>query len=362
MLYSSRYRIIVLTPCSHVKIFDGEFDGYLWPCVAFWCFDRLLRYGRLVYTNVMPRLSKHVTTLASYSPASNMIRIDLTELLPNQKLAPGIFYYIYLPVSLRGWESHPISLCSYKLGVASTPDTPSSPASPGSPIETIPDFKVFNNTARSISSGEHAETKHSFLIRPYDGFTGRLKNKLNRGDGIEAEAETSMPLTVLLEGPYGTAIDLSRHSDVLVLCGGSGIVAAISQAHFLLPTGQTRVHIVWAAPQRAFAEDVYRHEMAALAGHPDLDFVVHLTGQAGNTLKVASDTAEIEQSARLYRVRAGRPDILAVIRERRAGCRKDLAVVSCGPATMADACRAAIVTVLGEEGPHVEFVDESFTW
>jgi hypothetical protein len=61
-------------------------------------------------------------------------------------------------------------------------------------------------------------------------------------------------------------------------------------------------------------------------------------------------------------VKCGRPDIEATIREARRKCARNLAVVTCGPPRMADACRAAVVEVLGESGPGVEFYNEAFGW
>ena len=166
---------------------------------------------------------------------------------------------------------------------------------------------------------------------------------------------SSSELTVFLEGPYGCALDLRSFSDVLIIAGGSGITAAISHANFLLPTGNTSVRVVWAVQHSSLVDNICENELKKAINDPRFDLVVYETRKASADVEKMASTASRP-------VRYGRPDVEATIREAREKCKKNLAVVTCGPPRMADACRAAIVAVLGESGPDVEFYNEALGW
>ena len=166
----------------------------------------------------------------------------------------------------------------------------------------------------------------------------------------------STNLAVFLEGPYGCALDLRSFSDVLIIAGGSGITAAISHSNFLLPTGNTSVHVVWAVQHSALVDNICEHELKEALNDPKFDLVVY------ETRKVSADVEKMASPTTTRAVRYGRPDIGATIREASRNCARNLAVVTCGPPRMADACRAAIVEVLGESGSDVEFYNEALGW
>lgn len=116
-----------------------------------------------------------------------MIRLDITDFLPQKPVVPGQFYYLYVPNGLRGFESHPFTLCSWQR-----PD----------PLlairELSPDSKDVELSIRPVSeNGSSAgEVAHSLLIRPYRGATGRLEKKLFLSDESVASARE----TIFLEG------------------------------------------------------------------------------------------------------------------------------------------------------------------
>jgi NAD(P)H-flavin reductase len=171
---------------------------------------------------------------------------------------------------------------------------------------------------------------------------------------------TTTHQTVFLEGPYGTKTDLSTYSDVLVICGGSGITAAISHAHFLVAANtHTKVHVVWAVPQRQLPDDICAHELASVIKTDRCNMVVYLTAEAAEEVRVR-DVGTLPRS--LYEVRIGRPNIGAVMREYRRMATKNLAIVTCGTRQMSDVCRAAVVQVLGEEGVDTGYYNETLVW
>lgn len=185
--------------------------------------------------------------------------------------------------------------------------------------------------------------------------TGRLQKKLLSSD----TSVTSMQQTIFLEGPYGEKLDLSGYSDVLVVCGGSGITAAISHTHFLMAENScTRIHISWAVPQRQLPDDICANELASAIHSDRVKMVVYLTSVAEEE---AHDPAKIPAHPP-YEIRFGRPDIEAVLREHRQMATKSLAVVTCGTPQMSDVCRKAVVSVLGEEGVELGYYNETMVW
>ncbi|USW52687.1 Putative ferric reductase transmembrane component-like domain-containing protein [Septoria linicola] len=179
MVHIAMSFVFLITLWYHVRIFNGEFNYYLYPCIAIWAFDRLLRVTRTVSISIMPRLVKGVKASATYNRATGMIRLDVTDFFPDQKLAPGLYYYVCFPNSLRGYESHPFTMCSWRRAETSLPC---------SPTTSIED-KELDFEDRLLLSPKHSdlesddvnagEIAHTFLIRPYKGMTRRLQQKLS---------------------------------------------------------------------------------------------------------------------------------------------------------------------------------------
>ena len=340
---------------SHVKIFGpvgrNEWNAFIWPCIAIWSLDRLLRAARIVYVSLMPRVLKGTKALATYDERSEMIRLDVSDFKMADRPRPGIFYYIYAPGALQGYESHPFTLCTWQRKGASPVSTPSSPSLEGDKGADFVDKTAAHGVHRSEESERRDGMCHSFLVRPYDGFTRRLKTQVTK----ELEALSSCQMNIFLEGPYGNTLDLGRFSNVLVIAGGSGIVAAVSHSHRLLEKGSTAVHVVWALPQRHLVDDVCEHELGAVIRNPQFTMDVYLTG-----------AAPLEPDALIphapYKVHYGRPDLYGVVADARRNCAEDLAVVESGTPAMSDACRKAFVQLLDTEGPQVEFFSETMTW
>lgn len=331
---------------SHVIIFNGEFDPFIWPCVAIWCLDRVIRVARIAFISILPRFLKGVRATAAFDRDSEMIRLDVTGFISSSKIRPGIFYYLYIPTDLRGYESHPFTLCSWRSPGNSSPN-----GSERLSLDQVKEDTPILRATSSLSANEYRDIRHSFLIRPYDGFTGRLRKQL----ASSLESKSSCQITVLLEGPYGKSLDLSHYSDILILAGGGGIAAAVSHLHHVLRFEDVSVHIVWAVPQKHLVDDVSAHELAAVLEHPRVSMEVYLTGAAVVGLDAMTSHTP-------YTIHLGRPDVLEAMERARFKCTRNLAMVSCGPPPMSDACRRAVVELLKQDGPEPGYFDETMTW
>ncbi|PPJ50983.1 hypothetical protein CBER1_06818 [Cercospora berteroae] len=344
--------LFFVTTWYHVIIFDGEFNYFLYPCIAIWGLDRMLRLKSLVLVSVMPRIFKGIKATVTCNPDTDMIRLDVTDFLGNMQIAPGVYYYLYIPDGLRGYESHPFTLCSWRR-----PAAPNS--EPLSPTDVVKEKAIDLSIRPALKGyGTGGEIAHTLLMRPYKGMTGRLQRKLLSRASLGPAQQT-----VFLEGPYGSKLDLSTYSEVLVVCGGSGITTAISHSHFLVEKNcQTRMHIYWAVPQRELADDICANELASVLNAGRLNMTVHLTSDAEDEEGIADPHRGRSKHRQPYEVILGRPDVEAVMRRHRNLATKSLAILTCGPPQFSDACRAAVVKILGEEGVEVGWYNESMTW
>lgn len=373
MIHIGMSLVFFVTLWCHVRIFGGEFNYYLYPCIAIWGLDRILRVGRVVFVSVMPRLTKGVRATVTYHRTTEMVRMDLTDFFPNKKVVPGLYYYLYTK-GLRGYESHPFTLCSwhhiagslsrsrieaevapdYRGSISAIPSTMNN--GEGSPISSLAEKQFKTNVRPASEDLSPAEVAHTFLIRPYKGMTGRLQKKLLGHD----ESVASTQETVFLEGPYGEKLDLSGYSDVLVVCGGSGITAAISHSNFLMTENSTTtLHIVWAVPQRHLPNDICANELAACIHTDRVRMEVYLTSAAEE--EAQHDPTKLPPQPP-YAIKYGRPDVQMVMRKYRPLARKSMAVVTCGTPQFADDCRQAVVRILDEDGVDVGYYNETMVW
>ena len=82
--------------------------------------------------------------------------------------------------------------------------------------------------------------------------------------------------------------------------------------------------------------------------------LIHLRYVTGSTEELKGDSSKA--------MTRRRPDVPASIREATRGWRGSLAVVVCGPASMADDARAAFVSELKAGQANMELFMEAFNW
>lgn len=351
---------------SHIKIFDGKYEPYLWPCVAIWAFDYFVRLVRLIALNYKVAFGRHSKAVIKYNADRDIIRIYLTPSVPHQP-REGTHYFLYFPTMLKTMGNHPFSVSGWT-------DPKSSSASSSVTNHAIDLEKVQHNPAvRATEAEVDSQTNTSenstatgtelqFVIRPYKGLTAALRDKvIQTGRG-------SLELTVLVEGPYGHPHPVLTYDTVLFIVGGSGIAAALPYIHeFLHPRHNNRtrhIHLVWAVRQYSFARDILDTELAAGAtasahNRVKLDFFV--TGPAPKALK--HDALDLERfedgdTAISYQ----RPVAADVIRDEVAQAVGSLAVLVCGPAQLADDARRGCVQAVKNGYDQLEYFEEQFGW
>ena len=329
---------------SHVSIFDGEYDALFWIPAFIWVFDRAMRLLRVIIYNP-GRWS--ATALASYSQSANIIRLSIPIDKALYKPRSGNYFYLTVLDDKRFWESHPFT-------VASVSGELPQKAEFSDENEGVPLLAPATNPSEAGDAGLDVESKKqhmTFLIRPYNGFSGRLR------DTLVDEQLTAAPLRVLVDGPYGHTQRLHQYQRVLFIAGGSGVVVALSYLNTLCQETKTlsTVELHWAVREPGFARDVLATEAKEAITTGRLSVHLYVSSQL-NSLNIGEVPSQVEQHI-------GRPNIHSIVLSAASGAQGgNLAVVACGPARMADDSRLAVVDALREGNHHIDYFEESFTW
>jgi predicted ferric reductase len=287
------------------------------------------------------------TALASYSHSANIIRLSIPVDKALYKPRSGNYFYLTVLDDKRFWESHPFTIASLSGDVPHKAEFTDE-------NEGVPLLASTTNSSEAVDGGVGAELKKqhmAFLIRPYDSFSGRLRDML----ADEQLAPTSV--RVLVDGPYGHTQRLHQYQRVLFIAGGSGVVVALSYLNTLCLEAKTlpTVELHWAVREPGFARHVLAKDAreALTAGRLSVHLYVSSQMDAFDMGEVSS---QVEQHI-------GRPNIHSIVMSAAVGAQGgNLAVVACGPARMADDARLAVVDALREGNHHIDYFEESFTW
>ena len=332
----------------HVEIFtNGEWNIFIWPCLFIWIFDRMLRGLRVLAFDWRFWNTKAVV---SYDPTSNLVRMEVP--MPRNQIPPkpGTYYYIYvLNDVFYAHQNHPFTL-------AYVTDPTESEQIPLSPVSSRPSTHRTNSVSSSESDAllkpkrsASSETSMVYLIRPYDGFTSRLrKHCLTR----------PKTLRVNIEGPYGHSVPLREYSNILFVVGGTGIAVPLSHIAHILSSDSTvqSVKIVWAVREHAFLTTMLS-EFKALLSDERCTLEVHVTQDIEHKDDIPDHTQ------RGVAIVFGRPNVRLSVEEAAQDAeQQSLAIIACGPARMADEARKSSVEMLRKGFRGIEYFEESFKW
>ncbi|KAE9578467.1 hypothetical protein CGMCC3_g5463 [Colletotrichum fructicola] len=323
-----------------VSIFKGDYDPLVWVPAMIWLLDRVIRGAQIVAFS--PRFW-NAWALVTYNEDAHMIRVVVPISSSLYTIEPGTFYYLMVLNTWNFWESHPFTVASVSESAECGESLGES-----SPLLDHRAASSEDTRARTFGSGRQM----TFLIRPYDSFTSRLKDY--------AETEKSKPARVLvaLDGPYGKALPLERFSKVLFVVGGSGIAVPLSYLK-KLTTSCSRpklIEIHWAIRQVGLAVDVLTHELKNISSYGQVKIHVYVT---------TMDNRRIDDQAtyRLAEWKFHRLNVEKVIQAiLNTGEEGSLAVVASGPGRMADESRRAVAVRMVFSEPRIEYFEESVQW
>ncbi|KAJ5150583.1 FAD-binding 8 [Penicillium coprophilum] len=352
--------VVVVALFQHTSFNGREWVGYLWTPVGLWVLERLARVGRVVYCNLNARFGKQflgTATTVTYSEASDLVRIEMVPGAASLTPRPGQLYYIYQATWLKGWENHPFSLGAW-----------------------APSSSVNNEKTASAPRNGH---KLIFYVRPYDGWTRRLRDQCRKAGGI-------IRPKLLLEGAYGHSEPVYAYNTLLIIVGGTGIAVAVP---YLLDhiarvkegkTKTTKIRLVWSVRQKEMFNEVFNEELAEIMQHNDITITVFCTRLAKITSDSESDDVNLSKelsstvapvikatgvdsptSNSSLRFLPGRPNIretiMSEVQEAQTSS-TNLAVLTCGPAQMADECRGTVYETMKNGFRDIEYFEEAFGW
>lgn len=231
--------ILAIAGCwYHVELRFKRRWGYevwIYLAMAFWGFDRLIRFARVAWYNEWRGLTP---SIVEKIPGSDFLQITV---FPGKRwinaMGPGKHTFLAFPGKF--WESHPFTIAdwgslnpnTYK-GLAFSSDASSGEAlgnvssSEKTPKEIINTTRGEAATHNQQSCGE-GEFFIRFLLRPHTGSTRTLFQKLT----TSSSPSHKYPLRILTEGPYAghsqTLYPLKHADTILCITGGVGVTYSL---------------------------------------------------------------------------------------------------------------------------------------
>lgn len=363
--------------------------------MVIWCSDRILRLARIVNYKFRAKLSGDVVrgsrSRVAYNPQSDVIRLEIWPANKQVKPDPGVYYYIYQPSTWRGYENHPFTLGAWSSTIADgatnsrsvfggkEPESVDTQVSATNSLTSSPESSQTHLLTPYQTSESYQSSSLIFWVRPYDGWTKRLRDEC-----LRSPAGVAHP-SLLLEGPYGHSAPSHTYDTILLLAGGTGIASAVPyildhitrSSNHQSRTRTTKIHLVWTARQKAFIEDVCNEELASALGRDDLNVSFYATQPPSDveTSVLFEDLPSpmsplLQNMSRSKRresieIAHHRPDIRSVVL--RTAREEDIvaartAVLVCGPAGMADEARAAVHEAMRAGCRGLDYFEEAFGW
>lgn len=301
-------------------------------------------------------LGKGSLALASYSEETGMIRLQVKPSINCSRQTPGTYYFVYF-AGLRFWESHPFTLAGRSKQIDDVPSYGSSSDQPS-------DKETGTQSPRVTElSSEPGDSYMTFMIRPRDGMTRRLRDQL-----VSKSESGPLRARVFLEGPYGTPARLDHFDDVLFIAGGSGITTVIPYLRMFFEDQQKsqtppNIRLAWVVRDEGFVRDVLANDLRVTEGSAlaasKLNMEFYITSESPSPTPKAEEAGNGLSDPRFKKMR---PDIHSMVDNFVTHSQGKTAVFVCGPAEIADTARQAVITQTRKVHIDVELFEEMFVW
>lgn len=297
-------------------------------------------------------LNKDTPAIASYSPDTGMIRLQVHRSAVARKQTPGKYYFLYFG-GMRFYEAHPFSLAGTSIPIAR---------------QTHP--QDFNHEKSATSAAIIDEPAGSpfltFMIRPRTGLTKSLRDSITK-----KAVSGQVRLRVVLEGPYGTPANLDGFKNILFIAGGSGITAIIPYIRRIFEDGADgatapNVKLIWTARHQGFVQDIFANDLSQSETFPNFTQDFYITsentepGPASDSSSgdEGSDDALSDQRFLRQRLR-----VSAAVDDYLNEAQGSTAVFVCAPARMADEARVALIKhEKTKRNQQVRLFEEMYAW
>ncbi|KAK9463923.1 ferric reductase like transmembrane component-domain-containing protein [Lipomyces oligophaga] len=289
------------------------YPEYMYCMVALWCFDYAVRIVRILYSG--PFIKAHVKAEGN----SIVIRIKPTL---HWAPRPGQYAYIYL-MRYKFWESHPFSVIENKDG------------------------------------------SYIFVAQAQHGMTRYLHNRVSKMPNKEGD------ISILLEGWYGEQYPIRKYDTVLLIAGGVGITAMACAALDLNKHTRNGQHVilVWVVRGQENLKWAYDQiDQLCATGHVDVRIYARGCESPVKEKHFDPDSTEDDQSENSEYWKGAsidykeRPVIQELIHTTIMEAPTNVAVVACGPSTLADECRQAVVADVKNGNGYVDYFEDVYTW
>ncbi|KAI2696876.1 hypothetical protein CBS147332_8839 [Penicillium roqueforti] len=381
LIVHQAFAVLILAALWYHLTVDGpDHVPYLWPCIAVWSFDRLGRVFRLLIWN---KPTSHSS--GEYNSDADLIQVKarIRRVVAPQ---PGSYFYVYGWRSLHFWESHPFTLSGWN----------------------------------TVNTEEESYTELVFLIGVHGGFTSRLRKQLLRQDESGIDSSSSVrKVHLAVEGPYGPHFDPWNSEMAVFVIGGAGITIATSFIQQLVDFVRLGKHVdqkikclkvIWAIKNIELYRFVYERyistwEAVFASTYIEISLDVYLTSpsKADQQVELPIPESQTGHSATKKKIRAvvspvcsmnlhaseekvaseevhnqsafgplktnfihGRPIIRDVIRSQvesfNSYPEQQIALIGCGPDTMAHDIRLSFAESSKETDVNIIFHLAPFGW
>ncbi|KAJ5156900.1 uncharacterized protein N7482_008000 [Penicillium canariense] len=354
------------------------------------CSASYFRHHHYEFFLILHNLLALLVIIALFRAGMDIIQLEVIPRRTFRQARPGSYYHIYQPSRWRAWENHPFTTATWvpvgdspppkKLQFEKGESQPSTAAELQTFAQSVPSEKRHSNhieyqigqtdgsDSQSLDDDNSVKQSNArklvFWIRPCSGWTKELRDQCLENGGVLPN------MKVLIEGPYGKSIPLHAFDNVLYIVGGTGISVAASyltdhayrvakSPHTLL---RRRIDLIWASRTVEHIRHVVLDMLApVLKVQSDIRTSFYATSLAQDADLLPSQLCGLE-------ICQGRPnvndEIMRYVRSISAeGCRYErTAIVVCGPASMADEARTAMVMVLKTWKMPIEYFEEAYGW
>jgi predicted ferric reductase len=390
--------ILLLVGCwYHLVPHFGFVYGYqVWLCIAFafWAFDRVTRFVRVLYYNRFG----NTAAIAQAIPGCDIIEITIFPQV-DWNFGPGQHSFLYLPGLHRPWQSHPFSIAGWRRKGEEVPSV-----APPHPTTNVDEEKVKESEIAALSEEIYPKqdttvtsqqrpiqnltrlqgyTEIRFLMRVHKGMTSALQRQL-----LSTPSGHNADLSGYIEGPYAghraTLQPLIIADTVICITGGIGITNALGfiqeyvNAHQSIQqagenVGQSRgimkkakrFVLAWSAREMALIDHVKRSFLAPHGDVAGIEYSLWCTGTpdpASRKLGTPNDeqNSETGVSKSGLEVTVGRMKVRDTIRSvLEPGLRTTVLV--CGPGNMVDEATREVVNYV-KDGFKVDMIEEAYAW
>ncbi|KAA1473381.1 hypothetical protein DENSPDRAFT_802497 [Dentipellis sp. KUC8613] len=358
--------------------------SYIWPALAIWGVDRVLRAVRVIvfnhsYFGFKSGVGTFNATLETIADGYIRMRFRRPKHL-RWDAAQSV--YLTMPgVSTLPWEAHPFTIANADIPTLKHEIEEEEERS--AEDEKVREGDVDEKEAGKVQAkavGPSAVGKEMiFLINSQKGFTKRLVDIANKGGSLK----------IFIDGPYGHPPKLRGFDSVVFVSGGTGVTFTCPLFVDLVYRVRRNAAVcryimfIWVVRKPEHIKLVYEDLRATLTDLPSsltVDVRIFVTSPDVPSLpdsERSSVATDVDGSSENHMVKAtnlpmarvekGRPDMKVLLDEARSLAVGNMSVNICGPGGLAEGVKKAlasptdVVNIL-RGGPSVDLFVEAFDY